>query len=264
MGGLARYMPVTAVACIIASLSIAGAPGFNGYVSKGMVISSAVEQHMPILELMMVLAAVGTFLSFVKLTYFTFFAPNEEIKAKESPKNMQLAMLLTAFLCIFIGVYPEALFRVLPFRDVIYHPYTPSHVIGTIQLFLLAGLAFIVAKKMVSPHRGTILDFDYFYRMGGKTVVWLAVAPLSSLRDTLQTSSSTTVDIFTRIAKNPLMLIEIPIAYAYLRVTQGLRYLGGYSSSESYDENTYRRPIGLGVLVAIIILFALALIYFIV
>jgi multicomponent Na+:H+ antiporter subunit D len=263
MGGLAKYMPVTCVACIIASLSIAGAPGFNGYISKGMVISSAVEQHMPVLELMMVLAAVGTFLSFVKLSYFTFFAPNEGIRAKESPKNMQLAMLLTAFLCIFIGVYPEVLFRVLPFYPVLYHPYTPSHVLGTVQLFLLAGLAFIVAKNMVAPHRGTILDFDYFYRMGGKGVVWMCMVPLSTVRNRLQTSSSRTVDVFTRIARNPLMLIEIPIAYAYLRITQGLRHIGGYSSSEIYDENIYRRPIGLGVLVAIIILFALALIYFI-
>jgi multicomponent Na+:H+ antiporter subunit D len=263
MGGLAKYMPVTALACVVASLSIAGAPGFNGYVSKGMVISAAGEQHMPVLELMMVLAAVGTFLSFVKLSYFAFFSPNEEMRAKESPVNMQLAMLLTAFLCIVIGVYPEALFRVLPFQPVLYHPYTPSHVIGTIQLFLLAGLAFIVAKKMVSPHRGTILDFDYFYRMGGKTVLWLAVAPMSKVRNRLQRSSSRTIDIITRIARNPIMIFEIPAAYLYFRITQGLRYLGGYSSGETYDENLYRRPIGLGVLVAIIILFALALIYFI-
>jgi multicomponent Na+:H+ antiporter subunit D len=263
MGGLAKKMPVTAVACIIASLSIAGAPGFNGYVSKGMIISSAAAQHLPILELLMVLAAVGTFLSFVKLSYFTFFAPNEEIQAKESPKNMQLAMLFTAFLCIFIGVYPEALFRVLPFEPVHYHPYTPSHVLGTVQLFLLAGLAFMIAKDILAPHKGTILDFDYFYRMGGKSIVWMAVVPLSKLRNRMQASSSRTIDIITRIAKNPLMLLEIPVAYAYLRITQGLRYMGGYSSSEMYNENIYRRPIGVGVLVAIIILFALALIYFI-
>jgi multicomponent Na+:H+ antiporter subunit D len=263
MGGLAKYMPVTCVACVVASLSIAGAPGFNGYVSKGMVISSAAEQRMPVLELMMVLAAVGTFLSFVKLSYFTFFAPNEEIRAKESPMNMQIAMLLTAFLCIFIGVYPEALFRVLPFHPVLYHPYTPSHVIGTIQLFMLAGLAFMIAKDMVSPHRGTILDFDYFYRMGGRSIVWVCVVPLSNMRFRLQTSSSRTIDVVTRIAKNPIMLLEIPMAYAYLRITQGLRYIGGYSSSEMYNENLYRRPIGVGVLVAIIILFSLALIYFI-
>jgi multicomponent Na+:H+ antiporter subunit D len=263
MGGLAKYMPVTCVACIIASLSIAGAPGFNGYVSKGMVISSAGEQHMPILELMMVLAAIGTFLSFVKLSYFTFFAPNEDIRAKESPKNMQLAMLLTAFLCIFIGVYPEALFRVLPFHPVHYHPYTASHVLGTVQLFLLAGVAFLVAKKMVEPHRATILDFDYFYRMGGRGLIWLCLFPLSRTRARLQLSSSRAVAVITRVARNPIMLLEIPVAYAYLRITQGFRYVSGYSSDETYNENLYRRPIGVGVLVAIILLFAFALIHFI-
>jgi multicomponent Na+:H+ antiporter subunit D len=263
MGGLAKYMPVTCVACIIASLSIAGAPGFNGYISKGMVISSAGEQHMPVLELMMVLAAVGTFLSFVKLSYFTFFAPNEDIRAKESPKNMQLAMLLTAFLCIFIGVYPEALFRVLPFHPVLYHPYTASHVLGTVQLFLLAGVAFLVAKKMVEPHRATILDFDYFYRMGGRGLIWLCLFPLSRTRSRVQLSSSRAVDVITRVARNPIMLLEIPAAYAYLRITQGLRYVSGYSSDETYDENLYRRPIGVGVLVAMILLFAFALIHFV-
>ena len=263
MGGLVKYMPVTCLACVVASLSIAGAPGFNGYVSKGMVITSAAEQHMPILELMLMLAAVGTFLSFVKLCYFTFFAPNQEIRAKDPPVNMQLAMLLTAFLCVLIGVYPEVLFRVLPFHAVLYHPFTPSHVVGTIQLFMLSGLAFMVAKDMVTPHRATILDFDYFYRIGGKSIVWVCMVPLSNVRFRLQASSSRTIDIITRIAKNPIMLLEIPIAYAYLRITQGFRYIGGYSSSEMYNENLYRRPIGVGVLVAIIVLFALALIYII-
>ncbi len=263
MGGLARYMPVTCITCIIASLSIAGAPGFNGYVSKGMVIASAAERHMPILELMMVLAAVGTFLSFVKLCYFTFFASNEGIEAKESPLNMQLAMLMTAFLCVFIGVYPRVLFHILPYHSVLYHPYTPSHIIGTIQLFVLAGLAFILAKDMVAPHRATILDFDYFYRMGGRGLVWVCNVPLSNLRSKLQALSSRAVFVIVRLGKNPMLILEIAVAYLYLRITQGLRYVSGYSSAEVYDENLYRRPIGIGVLVAIIILFLYALIHFV-
>jgi multicomponent Na+:H+ antiporter subunit D len=263
LGGLAKYMPVTCMACIIASLSIAGAPGFNGYVSKGMVITSAAEKGMPILELMMVLAAVGTFLSFVKLCYFTFFAPNEEMRAKEAPLNMQLAMLLTASLCVFIGVYPKVLFHVLPYTTVHYHPYTPSHIMGTIQLFMLAGLAFLLAKDMVAPHRATVLDFDYFYRMGGRGLVWVCIVPLSNFRSKSQVFSSRTVDLIVRLTKNPIMLLEIPAAYAYLRITQGLRYVSGYSSSETYNENLYRRPIGVGVLIAIILFFAYVLIHFI-
>jgi multicomponent Na+:H+ antiporter subunit D len=263
MGGLARYMPVTCVACVIAALSISGAPGFNGFVSKGMVISSAVEVHKPILELMLILASVGTFLSFVKLCYFSFFAENPEIKSKEPPRNMQLAMGLTAFLCVFIGVYPKLLFDVLPFYPVHYHPFTLSHVIGVIQLFMLAGVVFMVAKDMFAPHNATILDFDYFYRMGGRGLVWVCVAPLSRFRFRLQLSSSRAVDIVVRLAKNPMMIFEIPAAYIYLRITRGLRYVSGYSSAETYNENLYRRPIGVGVLVAIILLFAFALIHFI-
>jgi hypothetical protein len=127
----------------------------------------------------------------------------------------------------------------------------------------LAGVAFLVAKKMVEPHRATILDFDYFYRMGGRGLIWLCLFPLSKLRSRLQLSSSRAVDVITRVARNPIMLLEIPAAYAYLRFTQGLRYVSGYSSDETYNENLYRRPIGVGVLVAIILLFAFALIHFV-
>jgi multicomponent Na+:H+ antiporter subunit D len=263
MGGLAKYMPVTCLACVVASLSIAGAPGFNGYVSKGMVITAAAEKHMPTLELMMVLAAVGTFLSFVKLCYFTFFAANEEIRAKEPPLHMQLAMLLTAFLCVFIGVYPKVLFHILPYGPVHYHSYTLSHTMGTIQLFMSAGLAFMLAKDIIAPHRATILDFDYFYRMGGRGLLWACNVPVSNFRSRLQVFASRAVSVMVRLGKNPIVILEILVAYVYLRITQGLRYVSGYSSAEVYNENLYRRPIGVGVLVAIIILFLYALIHFI-
>jgi len=263
MGGLAKFMPITCITFVIAALSISGAPGFNGFVSKGMIIASTVEAHMPVLELMLILASVGTFLSFVKLGYFAFFAENPEIKSKEAPFNMQLAMGLTAFLCVFIGLYPKILFDILPYSVVHYHPFSASHIFGVIQLFMLAGVAFILAKAMVVPHRATILDFDYFYRMGGRGLIWVCTVPMSNLRSTLQVRFSRAVYIIARLAKNPISILEIPTAYVYLRITKGLRHVSGYSSDETYDEDLYRRPIGVGVLMAIILLFAFALIYFI-
>jgi len=74
-----------------------------------------------------------------KIRYFTLFAENEGIRAKEELYNIQLAMILSAFLCVFIGVYPRALFSLLPYHTVHYHPYAPSHVVGIFQLFPLAG-----------------------------------------------------------------------------------------------------------------------------
>lgn len=170
LGGLARYMPITCICFIIASLSIAGAPGFNGYISKGMIVLAAIKEVNPILELLLILVTVGTFLSFVKLGYYTFFAENKEITAKESPWNMQLAMILTAFTCILIGVYPKLLYVILPYAEIAleYDAYTANKVVGTVQLFLFSGLVFMIANKYFAPKDVIILDFDYFYRMGGR------------------------------------------------------------------------------------------------
>lgn len=264
LGGLAKLMPVTCITCVIAALSISGAPGFNGFVSKGMIISSAAEAHKPVLELMLIVASVGTFLSFVKLCYFCFFAKNDEIEAKDPHFNMQLAMGLTAFLCVFIGLYPKILFHLLPYDTVHYQPFTLHHIIGVIQLFLLAGLVFMLAKTAFSPHRDIVLDFDYFYRMGGRGLAWACNMPMNKFRAKLQGRLSGAVYIISRLGKNPITTFDILMAHAYQRITKrpASRYVSGYSSSEIYDEKLYRWPIGLGVLGAVIILAAFVLFHF--
>jgi multicomponent Na+:H+ antiporter subunit D len=170
LGGLAKYMPVTCICFIIASLSIAGVPGFNGFISKGMIVLAAIKEINPALELLLIFVTVGTLLSFVKLGYYTFFAENKEITAQESPLNMQLAMTLAAFVCVLIGVYPKLLYAILPYPEAAfdYKAYTAVKVVGTIQLFLFAGLVFMLARKSFAPKDALILDFDYFYRIGGR------------------------------------------------------------------------------------------------
>ena len=278
LGGLARLMPVTCIACVIASLSISGGPGFNGFVSKGMVISSAAGANKPILELMLILASVGTFLSFTKLCHFTFFAKNETIRAKDPPLNMQMAMILTAFSCVLIGVYPRVLFHVLPSSPVHYHPYTVSHVVGGVQLFLVAGLVFMVAKAALSPHEGIVLDFDYFYRMMCRGIVWLCTTPLNGLRLRIQGFFSREVSAAARASKNPISVPERAIKYLHLRTLQMLRPVARGPEERvreleqmrwrlteirniAYDENAYRGPMGLGILLAVIFLFLYGLIY---
>ena len=278
LGGLAGLMPLTCITCIIASLSISGGPGFNGFVSKGMVISSAAEAHRPILELMLILASVGTFLSFTKLCYFTFFAKNEAIEAKEPPFNMQLAMILTAFSCVFIGIYPRVLFNVLP-SPVHYHSYTFSHVVGVVQLFLLAGLVFMAAKAALSPHEGIVLDFDYFYRTMCRGIVWLCTAPLNGLRLRTQGFFSREVRGITGLSRNPISMPEIAIKHVHLKMLKLLRESARSPEERmreleemrsrldeirkmAYDENAYRGPMGLGILLAMIFLFLYGLIYF--
>lgn len=265
LGGLARWIPVTFLTCLIASLSISGAPGFNGFVSKGMVISSASEAHKPVLELMLILASVGTFLSFTKLCHFTFFAGNREIKVREAPLNMQLAMMAIAFLCILIGVYPDTLFHFLPNTPLLYHAYTPSHIVGVIQLFLTAGLVFMLARQAFSPHNWLVLDFDYFYRMGFRWILWLCQVPLNGLRLRAQAFFSLKVGSVVRLSKNPFLVSEIALRYVRSKTGKASRYHDIFPEgmSEIYDENIYRKPMGLGVLLAMFLLFLYGLIYFI-
>jgi multicomponent Na+:H+ antiporter subunit D len=264
LGGLAKQMPVTCITCLVASLSIAGAPGFNGFVSKAMVIASVSESHQPILELLLRLASVGTFLSFAKLSYFTFFEKNEQIQAKESPWNMQCAMILTAFLCILIGVFPRILFHILPYASTDYHAYTPSHIVGVFQLFFFAGLVFMLAKNAFSPHRWIILDFDYFYRMAFRGIAWLCRRPLNDFRLRTQTAFSRALSVLVRLSKDPFSLPEILAKYTQMDRREASSSVQAiYNKKEpKYDENLYRKPMGLGVLLAILFLFFYGLIYF--
>jgi multicomponent Na+:H+ antiporter subunit D len=264
LGGLAKQMPVTCITCLVASLSISGAPGFNGFVSKGMVISSVLEFHQPILELMLRLASVGTFLSFAKLSYFTFFKKNEKIQAKESPWNMQCAMIVTAFLCILIGVVPRILFNILPYASIDYHAYTPSHIVGVFQLFFFAGLVFMLAKNAFSPHRWIILDFDYFYRMAFRGIAWLCRGPLNEFRLRTQSAFSRALSFLVCLSKDPFSLPEILAKYSQMdRREASSSFEAIYRKKEpKYDENLYRKPMGLGVLLAILFLFLYGLIYF--
>lgn len=247
LGGLAAKMPLTCATCVIASLSISGAPGFNGFISKGMLLSSMAEAHQPWLEGMLRLASVGTFLSFTKLSFFTFFSKNDRIEAKEAPLNMSLPMATLAFLCILTGLFPGVLFSMLPFPSAPYHAYTPSHILGVFQLFLWAGLVFMVKRNGFTPHTWIILDVDYGYRQVLRWMAWVFTGPLNDLRSAIQEGCLRMVNRLILYSRNPIGLFrnfrkEMPM---------------------EYDENRYRGPMGLGVLLVILFLFVYSLIYLI-
>jgi len=75
-------------------------------------------------------------------------------------------MGITAALCIGIGVFPEALYALLP-NDVPYHPYSFGHVLTQMQLLCFALLAFVVLMKTgLHPHemKAVNVDSDWTYR----------------------------------------------------------------------------------------------------
>lgn len=179
LGGLFQRLPLVCLWYMIAAVSISGVPLFSGFISKTITIAGAAEAHHPWLAIGMEIAAVGTFLSVgIKLPYFAFFAKEDPgMKLLSIPKNMHIAMGISGFLCFFIGVYPNFLYKLLP-HPVEYVPYTPWHVLQSSLLLGFTGLGFYILNKKLKPEAKLNIDFDYIYRVVGRIVLLIARKPI--------------------------------------------------------------------------------------
>lgn len=174
LGGLYKTMPKTTILCIVGAASISAFPLFSGFVSKSMVMSAALKNDYDWIWLMLLFASAGVFHhAGIKIPYFAFFAHDSGIRASDPPNNMLLAMLIAAVLCIAIGVYPSALYSLLPY-DTGYNPYDATHVLAQTQLLFFSALAFVWLnlRGMYPPElRSTNLDFDWVYRRAFPTAL---------------------------------------------------------------------------------------------
>ena len=161
IGGLGKWMPLTMIFFIVGAFSISGVPLFNGFVSKSMVIAGAALEHQPVIELLLVLASVGTFLCIgVKIPHKVFLSGKTEGRAREPEWNMLAAMGFMAFLCIFIGVYPKILYDHLPYA-VNFHPYSADHLTGTMGILLGVILGYKLLHKKLVMENAIVLDTDW-------------------------------------------------------------------------------------------------------
>ena len=78
---------------------------------------------------------------------------------------MLAAMGILAFLCIFLGIYPQPLYALLPY-PVDYQAYTIGHVITQMQLLMFSALVFFLFLKLLKRTPTIVLDTDWIYRKG--------------------------------------------------------------------------------------------------
>jgi multicomponent Na+:H+ antiporter subunit D len=170
LGGLGRVMPATALLYMVGALSISGAPLLNGFVSKSMIVAAAQAEHVTAMEWLLMLAAVGTFVSVgLKLPLQAFGGARPADVPGRVPLSMLCAMALTAGLCVLLGVWPSLLYGLLPVA-VDYQPYTGGHVFETIELLLGAALGFFALGSAVRAKALVTRDFDRVYRALGRAV----------------------------------------------------------------------------------------------
>ena len=115
MGGLARFLPVTFVAGLIAAASISGVPPFNGFVSKWLIYQGTLQIANHGLGIALVVVAVFgsalTLASFVKAMYSAFLsaAPKPVDRSKPRPREsffLAAPMVVLAALCVVLGLFP--------------------------------------------------------------------------------------------------------------------------------------------------------------
>lgn len=175
LGGLYRSMPWTCVFCCIGAASISAFPFFSGFVSKSMIMSDAAAQQQTVIWLALLFASAGVFHhAGIKIPFFAFFSHDSGIRCKEAPVNQLLAMGIVAFLCIYVGTFPnQFLYPMLPNQEATYEPYTVAHVTDQYALLLFSALAFTLLMRAglyPAEIRSTNLDFDWLYRKGGPLV----------------------------------------------------------------------------------------------
>lgn len=167
LGGLYKTMPRTTILCIIGAASISAFPLFNGFVSKSMVMSAALSEGYDWIWACLLFASAGVFHhAGIKIPYFAFFAHDSGLRPGEPPRNMLIAMSLSAVLCVLIGCYPHLLYDMLPY-NVDYTAYDQTHVLAQLQLLFFSALAFVWLnlRGLYPPElRSVNLDVEWVYR----------------------------------------------------------------------------------------------------
>ncbi|MCX2819346.1 Na(+)/H(+) antiporter subunit D [Haladaptatus sp. F3-133] len=232
-GGLWRRTPVTAGAFAVAALSISGFPGFNGFVSKGMITAAAgktqryVVGGQDILWWLMMLGAVGTFMSFVKFGYYAFVKGSYEGKVRDGNIGQKLTVSALAVACFVLGVAPGLLFGILPLSDEwTAHPFTTGHLLEGFTLAALGIAGFYVARGAIS-RIGVARDVDSVYNPG---VFYgtRAVARFTTMAYTAVDSGA------VRLAGFCTRAVNQPAETARRLLPEGAR--------ETYDERVAKKP----------------------
>ena len=186
LGGLYKTMPWTTGFCLVGAASISAFPLFSGFVSKSMVMTSAAEEGYVFVFLCLLFASAGVFHhAGIKIPYFAFFAHDSGIRTSDPPLNMLVAMALAAAVCVFNGVYPWALYSLLPW-EATYEPYTTTHVITQLQLLFFSALAFalLMLSGLYPPEMKLAnLDADWLLRRPARRAAEAAGIAAMALRN---------------------------------------------------------------------------------
>jgi len=105
--GMIRRSPLMAVALVIFFLSLAGLPPTGGFIGKFFVFAAALQAQLYLLAVVGVINGVISVVYYFNIVRQMFFLPAQENTPLRVPSYLQLALVITLVMTLFIGISPQ-------------------------------------------------------------------------------------------------------------------------------------------------------------
>ncbi len=126
MGGLMKFMPLTAITCLVASFSISGVPLFNGFASKWSIYVATIQgaggaKYLPVCGVIAILTSALTLASFIKFYGVSFLCRSSALVKEQAARHgrlevgglMQVPQVFLAAVCVLLGLVPALAFQLI-------------------------------------------------------------------------------------------------------------------------------------------------------
>ncbi len=223
LGGLSRIMPYTSILTLIAALSIAGVPPFNGFLSKWLIYESTFSSMNGLLVFYGVLAlfiSAATLASFIKFytTAFTGDLKVDKIEKGEVPSSMLAGMTILAIFCILWGVLPVTIVPLLQKA-----PLVLAGIVSTSNMIAVTPLWISITTSSFSPV--LLLSF----------LGLVSLPALLSIKTKKQTVHTWDTGIGLTIDRKYYRLIAAHYYRNYEEAIHGLYHFGSLACSSLYS-----------------------------
>ncbi|WP_214548639.1 Na+/H+ antiporter subunit A [Staphylococcus pseudintermedius] len=247
LGGLMTIMPISFTLSIITSLSMAGVPPFNGFLSKEAFIESMIEvTHASVFSLntvgllIPIVAIVGSIFTFVysfKFIVEIFLGDHKPDvlpnKAHEASILMNISPAILAGLVILIGLFPSivsaplvepAVKSIANTNEVsasfhLWHGFTPA-LIATLVIYVVGAVLILTTKRWVPILRGipNALTLNHWYNQTGRYTPYYA----TQITRTYMTGfnrNNLVIIFFMMIVLTFVTLIFVPFTVDFMKVS---------------------------------------------
>ncbi|KAB1197851.1 MULTISPECIES: proton-conducting transporter membrane subunit [Haloferax] len=221
LGGLARVMPVTFVAFLVAALAITGAPGFSGFVSKGLITKAVESTGETVLWWMLVVGSVGTVLSFAKFGYYAFVrtAP-DDLDVRPTSLTLRAVLIAIAIPSVVFGIFPEALLGSMPGDAGGFDAYATSELLKAGAVLAIGILGFVVFRTRLA--RIHLVDVDrVLYPLAVRGTTALSVGAVATSDAASHAAASLVERTASLVGAEPRLSDTIQSALVLLFATVG-------------------------------------------